>query len=463
MDTQSAPLSATPAGGKAPAGPRGRPIVGSMFEFSRNTLEFITEVSRRYGPVARYRVANLVFYQVSHPDGVQRILQEKYRNYVKGRLFDILRASAGDGLFTSEGAFWLRQRRLMQPAFHRQRIASFADLMTRNTLEMLSRWETGRPIDVSQEITDLTMAIVSQALFGAQFEDPSHRVSRAIEITLEDINFRFEVPFYPPRGVPTPRNLRVRKAMRLLDEVIYEIIEQRRRGETGADDLLGMLMSARDEETGEAMSDVQLRDEVLTIFVAGHETTAVALTWAFHLLSQHPDAETRLWAEIETALNGRPPGLEDLPNLPYARMVIDEALRLYPPAWITNRTCLEEDEICGYRIPAGAYVAISPYVTHRLPEFWDHPDRFDPDRFSSERSEGRHRYAYLPFGGGPHKCIGYSFALMEAQLILATVLQRHRLEPMPGHAVVPGPHATLRPAGGLPMLPVLARGGPAGR
>lgn len=444
------------SGARTPSGPKGRFLVGSMFEFSRSALDFITMVAHDYGPVARYRVANVTFYQISHPDGVQRVLQEKYHSYVKGKLFDILRNTGGDGLFTSEGSFWLRQRRLMQPAFHRQRIATFAEIMTGETLDMLSRWTARQaddlPIDVSQEMTDLTMAIVTRALFGTQFRDPSHHVSRSISTLLEDINFRFEVPFYPSVRIPTPRNLRVRKAIRVLDRVVYEIIESRRRRETQADDLLSMLMDAQDEDTGEAMSDKQLRDEVLTIFVAGHETTAVALTWAFHLLSEHPDVETRLRAEIEEALDGRTPTMSDLPNLVYTRMVIDETLRLYPPAWITNRTCLEADEICGYRVPAGAYVAISPYVTHRLPEFWDHPERFDPERFSEARSEGRHRYAYLPFGAGPHKCIGYSFALMEAQLLLATILQHYRLKSLPEHHVVPSPHTTLRPAGGLPMI-----------
>jgi len=259
------------------------------------------------------------------------------------------------------------------------------------------------------------------------------------------------VPFYPSLRWPTPRNRRVLAAMRTVDDVVLGIVEQRRRTGEERDDLLGMLMEARDEGTGQAMSDKQLRDEVVTIFVAGHETTAVLLTWVFYLLSQHPDVESRLHAELTAVLGGRAPSMADVPNLRIARMVIDETLRLYPPAWITNRQAVAADEVCGRHIPAGAVVGISPYVMHHLPAYWPEAERFDPQRFASDAAHTRPRFAYMPFGGGPHQCIGNSFALMEATLILACVAQRYRLRLPPGAAVTPKPQATLRPAGGLPM------------
>jgi cytochrome P450 len=240
--------------------------------------------------------------------------------------------------------------------------------------------------------------------------------------------------------------------MRTVDDVVLGIVDQRRRGGEERDDLLGMLMEARDEETGQGMAGKQLRDEVVTIFVAGHETTAVLLTWAFCLLSQHPDVEARLHAELAEVLDGRTPGVADAPNLRFTRMVIDETLRLYPPAWITNRQAVAEDEVCGYRIPAGAVVGISPYVMHHLPAYWPDPERFDPQRFAPEAAQERPRFAYMPFGGGPHQCIGNSFALLEATLILAAVAQRYRLRLLAGAVVTPKPQSTLRPAGGMPML-----------
>jgi cytochrome P450 len=277
-------------------------------------------------------------------------------------------------------------------------------------------------------------------------------VAQAVTTLIEDIGYRFAVPFYPPPRVPTPRNRRHRLALAALDHAIYEIIAARRRGDTSGDDLLGLLIDVRDEQSGEGMSDRQLRDEVITLFVAGHETTAVALAWAWHLLAEHPGAAERVRAELAGALGDRAPATADLPQLPYARMVIDEAMRLYPPAWITNRQAIADDEICGYHIPAGAIVLISPYVMHRHPAYWENPERFDPERFTPERSAGRPHYAYFPFGGGPRQCIGKGLALMEAQLILGAVAQRFRLGHVPGHVVEPQALVTLRPRGGLPMI-----------
>jgi cytochrome P450 len=317
------------------------------------------------------------------------------------------------------------------------------------------------------EMARLTSRIVTQALFSTSVTFEANTVGRAITELLEYVSYRFQMPFYPPPSIPTPRNRRYQAALHTLDRAIYDIIDARKKqrnvslaqearersdGSEGGD-LLSLLMQVRDDErAGEGMSDKQLRDEVITLFVAGHETTAIALAWTWYLLSQHPSVEQRLYAELAEVLDGRPPATADLPNLPYTLMVIEEAMRLYPPAWVTNREAVADDEICGYHIPAKALVVISPYVMHHHPAYWEDPERFDPERFSPERSKDRPHYAYFPFGGGPRQCIGKFFALMEAQLILATIAQRYQLRLLPGHHVEAQAVTTLRPRNGLPMI-----------
>ena len=449
----------TPKGartGQAQAsGPRGSFLLGSINDFRRDQLGFVMRMMQEYGDVARFRLGGITFNLVSHPDGVQRILQENNHNYIKGDYFDPIRQVGGDGLFASEGAYWLRQRRLMQPVFHRQRIAGFADVMIRQTQRLIERWEdaalTGDPVDISQDFTDLTMRIIADAMFNTQLEQDVRLISEAITWLLADMNFRFQVPFYPKLGFPTLRNWRASKELKVIDEVIYRIIDQRRQQGIQENDLLGMLMDAREQDTGEAMTDRQLRDEVVTIFVAGHETTAVLLTWLFHILSHEPEWEARLRAEASEALQGRLPGFADLASCPLLRMAIDETLRLYPPAWITNRTVLQDDVVCGFKVHTGEIVGVSPYVTHRLPEFWPDPERFDPERFSPENTAERPRFAYIPFGGGPHQCIGNNFALVEAQIIGLMLLSRFHLQAVSDHLVEIEPTVTLRPKGGLWM------------
>jgi cytochrome P450 len=440
---------------RQPRGPRGQLFLGSTLDFQRDSLGFITRMAHEYGDVAHYRLGNIEIYQINEPEAIQQVLQSKNHNYIKGEFFGTLRMVAGNGLIVSEGAHWLRQRRLMQPAFHRQRIAGFTGMMVDQTQKMLQVWEqaanSGQALDVARSFTGLTMAIITQAMFSSAYTDRTHRVGAAISHLLEDVNFRFVMPFYPRLNVPTLRNLKARAAIRTVDEVVYGFINERRASGIDGDDLLGMLMSARDADTGEAMTGEQLRDEALTIFVAGHETTAVLLAWVCYLLALHPQAAEQLYAEVDQVLGQRPPSLEDLPKLAYTRMVIDETMRLYPPAWVTNREAVEEDLLCGVRIPAGKVVMLSSYVMQRLPQYWQDPLTFDPLRFTPERSAERPRFAYFPFGGGPHQCIGNSFALTEAALILASIAQRFRLELAPGQAVIPQPAVTLRPKGGLMM------------
>lgn len=455
--TVSTHSSRAPASARRPIpGPAGLPGLGHMLDFQKDRLGFLLRVQRDHGDVAAFRLAHFAFIQVSHPDGVKHILQDNQRNYQRGALYGPLRVLVGNGLPVSDGAFWLRQRRLMQPAFHHRVVDGFAGMVTDAAAAMLERWagaaQAGRPLDLSAEMARLTMGIVSRALFSARVSDDDDALGRAVNTLLQDIAYRFEVPFYPPPAVPTPRNLRLRAALRRLDDLIYGLIAERQtRPADAPDDLLTLLVNSRDADTGEAMSPRQLRDELLALFVAGHETTANALSWALYLLTQHPDAAERLRAEADQALAGRAPTLADLRSLPYTRQVLDETMRLYPPAWIFNRTAEADDEIGGFFIPAGATVSFSQYVTHRHPDYWEAPERFDPERFTPERSAERPAYAYFPFGGGPHKCIGQGFALMEAQLVLAMIAQRVRLDLAPGRSVEPEAHVTLRPKGGLWM------------
>ncbi|MBA2691237.1 MAG: cytochrome P450, partial [Rubrobacter sp.] len=379
---------------KIPSGPRGGMLLGSVGDFRRDSLGFMEGVAREHGDVARYRMANMVWHQVNHPDGVRRVLQQNNHNYGKGSLTKgIIGPILGEGLFTSEGETWMRQRRLMAPVFHRKSVASFGEMMTDATLETMKRWESAMdahaPLDVAAEMAGLTLDIVTGALFSSHVGEEPEVVSRSVETIVAEVSHRFSVPFYPPLRVPTRRNLRLKAAIRSIDRAVYRIIEERRRRGGGGDDLLALLMGARDEETGEAMGDKQLRDEVITLFIAGHETTANALAWTFYLLAKNPEAERKLRAELDESLgtNGsrHAPTVADLPRIPYARRVVEEAMRLYPPAWITNRQAHEDDEILGYHIPAGAFVMISPYVIHRHPDLWENPLDFDPDRFSPER------------------------------------------------------------------------------
>ena len=447
---------ATTIGERVPPGPHGNVVLGSTGDIYRDRLSFVLDVAGTYGEVARYRVAHMRIYQVSSPAGVGRLLHDNHRNYSKDvATFGTLRLILGNGLFTSEGDFWRHQRRLAQPAFHRRRVATFGELMTGATLAMLERWRPrvaqGRPLDVATEFMRLTMEVATRALFSTSVERDIDTIGQAITTLLNDVTFRFTFPFYPPLKVPTPRNRRFLAARVALDDVVYGIISGRRQSSAEHDDLLALLMEARDEESGEGMSDRQLRDEVITLFVAGHETTANALTWATYLLSTHVAVARRLRAEVDEALGGRTPTVADLPNLIYTRRVIDETMRLYPPVWIINRRAIEDDIVCGYRIPADATVSISPYVTQRDPTVWENPEGFDPDRFSPERSAGRPHYAYLPFGGGPRQCIGKGFALMEATLVLALMAQRCELHLVPGRKVETEAMATLRPRYGMWM------------
>jgi cytochrome P450 len=439
-----------------PAALGGDLVFGRARDFQRDTLQFIQTLAA-IGDVVRYRFVVWPTFFLNHPDYIKHVLQENHRNYNKDvPTTRLLKTVLGTGLITNDGASWLHQRRLIQPAFHRQRIAAFGTLMTTAATEMLHRWDalcqSGASLDAANEMMSLTLRVVGLALFGADMGREVDTVGRSFTILNNFLTRAAYQPFMMLPGVPARGKRQFRAARRELDEVVYQIIAERRAGSADRDDLLSMLLHARDEETGESMNDQQLHDEVITLLLAGHETTAVTLNWTWFLLSTHPDVERRLHAELGTVLGGRPPSTDDLPNLPYTRMIIEEAMRLYPPAWAILRRAIGGDQIGPYRVPAGTSIFISPYAMHRHPGFWENPEAFDPERFTPERSAGRPHFAYVPFGGGPRQCIGNIFALTEAQLMLATVAQRYRLSMHPGYQVKPNPLITLRVQGGLPVL-----------
>jgi cytochrome P450 len=444
--------------GRPTPGPRGHLLLGSLPDFRRDPIQALLSAWRTYGDVVQFRLGGRYrVFLLAHPDQIKYVLQDANQRYPK-HPFNIgkLKATLGEGLLTSEGSFWLRQRRLIQPAFHRQRLAALGSVMTDATVEQLAGWddwaERGQPIDVASEMMHLTLAIVAKAMFGADVRADVAAVEAAVSVTLADTMRRTQSLVELPRWLPLAVNRRFLAALSTLNRIVYRIIEERRQHPEDRGDLVSMLLQAQDADTGERMTDRQVRDEAMTIFLAGHETTSNALTWTFYLLSQNPGAARRLRVELSAVLGGRVPTVEDLPSLPFNRQVIDESMRLYPPAWILSRMPIADDVLGGYRIPAGSNLFLSPYVTHRHPAFWEDPERFDPDRFTPERVAARPRFAYFPFGGGPRMCIGNNFALLEAQLLLATIAQRYELLLVPGHQVGLLPQVTLRPRGGMPMF-----------
>ncbi len=420
----------------------------------RNPTAVFLSAARRFGDVVYFRIGSRRGYLITNPADVRHVLQDNARNYHKSPLYDKLRMTLGNGLLTSEDEFWLRQRRIAQPAFNRQRLAMLAGVMADAARDAASEWQatasSGEPVDVAQEMMRLTRTIVLRALLGADLGPFTAGVDQAWTIINERVGESFWSLGLTDR-LPTPKYRRFRAAQAVLRGAVDHAISQCRRSQTDSADLLSLLLSARDEETGEAMTDEQLRVEVTTFLLAGQETTSLALTWTWYLLSQHPDAQRRLEEEIDVVLNGRSPEYDDLANLPYTRMVIDEAMRLYPPAWGFSRQALADDDLGGFRLPRGWLAFIIPYVLHRLPGAWADPEAFDPDRFLPEATAARPKFVYLPFGAGPRQCIGSHFALIEAQLVIATLAQRYRLRLVPGHRVEPWPLITLRPRFGMPM------------
>jgi cytochrome P450 len=456
--TSSAVVLAGSDAARLPPTYRARTLLEPLREFQRGPLPFLGRLFEQQGDIVQFRVGPRWVTIGRHPDYVEHVLVQNAKNYNKQtRGYRMLRKVLGTGLLTSESDFWRRQRRIAQPAFHKQRIASFAGAMTRAATRMIdTRWTAAsrekRGIDVSEEMMRVTLEVVSETLLGIDAGERAETVGWTMPVILEHVVYQITHPLSPHEIVPTPRNLRYRRAKQALDGIVASIVRERRTsGPKGGGDLLDMFMEVRDEETGETMSDRELRDEVMTMYLAGHETTANALAWTLYLLAQHPEWEARVRAEVDRVLGGEPATFESLMRFDLVRRVIEESMRLYPPVWMIGRNTIAEDAISGYRIPKGRLVFISPYYTHRHPAFWPDPERFDPDRFLPENVRSRPKLAYIPFSSGQRKCIGDQFAMMEAELILATVLQRARLTLVEGQRIVPQTAVTLRPEHGIQM------------
>lgn len=442
-------MGALPAG---LPGPRGLPLVGLLPRFRRDPLRLLEETVRHHGPLCSLPLGPVCFLLVHEPAWIEQVLVVQHARFRKGRaLQGPARRLLGNCLLTSEGDFWLRQRRLIQPAFHKQRLATYGAAMVELTLRHIQGWKPGDRRDVAREMMRLTLAIAARTLFGADVQGEADAVGEALTVAMEYLVHRTRSLLRVPETWPTPANRRALRAVEHLNAILYRIIGERRRTGEDTGDLLSMLIHAVDEGGGQ-MTPEQLRDEAMTIFLAGHETTANALAWTIYLLSQHPEVEERLGAEVDAALGGRPPGVDDLDRLPYTAAVIRESLRLYPPAWLLGRRSAEPFELGGHTFPAGQDVFTSPWVMHRDPRFWEDPLAFRPERWLDGLERRLPRFAYFPFGGGPRVCIGSRFAEMEAALVLAILAQRFRFRLVPGHPVAPQPLVTLRPRRGVAVI-----------
>lgn len=435
----------------------GHPLLGALKDLQKDPVATLAKAAFEVGRVVDLRLPHLTAQLAAVPAVAEAVLHTQVRNFTKQtRGYAQLRRVLGNGLLTSEGDFWLRQRRLAQPAFHKERLAGFAARMVKATEDVVASWDAAaraaQPLDLVAEFSRLTLRIVSETLLSADVTAHANEVGHALGVGLEALQHRLTHPLTPD-WLPTKKNRAVTQAARTLDRVVLGLIAERRKGQGPDDDLLAMFLSAVDEETGEKMNDVQLRDEVMTMFLAGHETTAMLLSWTALLLSKCPAVERRVVQELDGVLGGRAPGVGDLPRLTFLSCVIKEALRLYPPAWILVRRVVEDAVIDGWRFPAQSIVMVPPYVLHRLPEVWPNPEGFDPDRFLGAEPgplsapKGTPKGAYLPFSLGARKCIGDTFAFMEAQLVLATLLPRVSLALAPGAQVHAEGSITLRPHG----------------
>lgn len=426
---------------------------GHLRGLRRNLLTYLQRVADTCGELGYFKAGPLHVYLLNNPDHIKDLLVTHHKNFTKSRGLQLAKRILGEGLLTSEGEFHLRQRRLVQPAFHRQRLAGYGMVMCEEAAAMSATWQDGAEVDVAEEMMRLTLAIVGKTLFGVNVENEAEEIGAALT-TAMSLFSRLTNPLATfLEKLPLPSNFRFFRAKRRLDETIYRIIATRRQSSEDRGDLLSMLLMAQDEEgDGGRMTDLQVRDEAMTLFLAGHETTAIALTWTWYLLSQHPEIEAKLHEELQRVLGTRLPTVHDYSELNYTRMVLAESMRLYPPAYVFGRMAIHDYRLDEYDVPAGVTLLVSPYLLHRLEKFYPDPLRFLPERWTQAEDAERHKFAYVPFGGGPRVCIGEGFAWMEGVLVLATIAQRWKLRLVPNHPVALQPLITLRPKFGMKMI-----------
>jgi cytochrome P450 len=432
-----------------PPGPKGGLVLGSFREIMRDRLDVLTRYARDYGDVVRMRVGPARVTLVSHPELVEDVLVSRARLFHKGFNEQMVRPAAGNGIFLSEGDFWKRQRRMVAPPLHKARIAGYASTMVDVAERVVAGFADGEVRDLYEDMTGIGLAIAARTLFGVDVREAAGFAS-ALSDLMACVKARIDSVVPLPDWVPTPTLLRLKRSKRHLDTILYDAIRKRRGGAgPEREDLLTLLLTARDEDDGQGMTDQQLRDEAMTLFIAGFETSAINLAWALHLLSKHPRVADALRVEVGAALGDRPPSADDVGRLASVERVAREAMRLYPPAWIMDRTALEDLDLGGFRIPRGSQLWVSPWILHRDPRFWDDPEAFVPDRWQGDLQKRLPRFAYFPFGGGPRVCIGNAFAMMEVVLVLTTLVRRFRFDPVDGAAPRPDPGFTLRPVPGV--------------
>jgi cytochrome P450 len=396
-----------------------------------------------------------VTHLVSHPDHIKYVLLDNDRNYVRGKFYENFKPVFGDGLLTADGQFWLRHRKMVQPLFHRRHVDASAELIVSSVDQLTERWErygrTGEAFDVLPEMMRFTLSVLGKMTFGVDVSHVAETIAPAVRHNVSAMMPQGNLNDFLPPWLPTPHNRRTAAARKTLMGVMEWVREERRRAGSPGYDLTSLLLSARDDESGERLSEKEVEDEMMTIFLAGHETTGSGFAWALYALATHPEVLRKLDAELTMVLGDRPPLASDVPNLPYLSMVVDECLRVYPPIWAYTRDAKDADVIAGYRIPAGSSVFVSPYVTHRHPDCWKSPNAFDPDHFLPEAVANRPRFAYFPFGGGPRQCIGVHMAKLQMQIAVAMIVQRFHLRVVPGHPIERGAFVSLRPASGILM------------
>lgn len=435
-----------------PPGPRQIFPLSGLLSYRKGPLPFFQNLAARFGDLSYFRLGPQEAFFLNHPDYIKDVLVTNHASFHKGLALQRAKRLLGEGLLTSEDEVHRRQRRLAQPAFHRSRIASYAQVMTAYGSQTCTRWRDGDTLDMSAEMMQLTLGIVGKTLFDADVVSDAQEVGEAMTVVMDLFN-TITIPFFELiQKLPLPQLRRFDTAKARLDAIIYRLIEQRRLAGEDRGDLLSMLLLAHDTEVdGGRMTDEQLRDELMTIFLAGHETTANALTWTWYLLSSNPEAEARLHEEIDRVLEGRLPDFDDVTKLKYTEMVLAESMRLYPPAWALGRLAMEDFEIGGYVVPRKSLVLMSQFVMHRDPRYFADPLKFDPDRWTTEARESRPQFSYFPFGGGPRRCIGEGFAWMEGILLIATIARQWQMRLVPNHPVVLKPVITLRPKHGMRM------------
>ena len=439
----------------APPGPAGLPLLGIVAQVRKDPLGYFARISAEYEGLSTLPIGPDKVYLLNSPATLKHVMVDNWRNYRKSDFYNKLRPLFGEGIVTNDGDLWRRQRQLMNPAFHGDSLQRIGQVMRNATAEMISAWRdrpAGQAFDMATEITDLSLAIVMESLFASDAKGRTDTIAHAVDTMIEVCERRvWAVPDLHDRPV-SPLYWRHRRARAALDEIVFDIIAGRFRSGDAGSDLLGMLLSAKDPDTGEGMTPTQLRDETTTLLVTGHESTANATVWVFHTLAQHPEIEAKVREEIDRVCGGETPTDADLRNLTYQRMVIEEVMRLYPPAWNVSRTAIADDVIDGYEVQAGTNMMVSPYVIHRNPRYWPEPERLDPMRFSPEQKEKRPKFAYIPFAGGPRNCIGMNFAMMEMQLVVTMVLQAFQTKMTPQPPIEREAILSIRPKHGIQFV-----------